>query len=97
MLGGLGFEGEHFLTVFFHAQHQAQIERMIVLGQRGEIGLHADQHMLGGRVLNHITVPYRRIRAAQAVGAQLMVRVHETGGEFAARILGQIGRVVIGG
>ena len=97
MLRGLGFEREHFLAVFFHTQHQTQVEGVIVFGQRGEIGLHADQHVLGGGILDHIALTYWCIGTAQAVGAQLMLGMHEAGGEFAARVLGQVGRVVIGG
>ena len=44
--GGLRIECQHFLAVFFHAEHKAEVQGMVILGQGSKVGLHAQQDLL---------------------------------------------------
>ena len=70
---------------------------MIALGQRAEVGLHADQGVLGGRVLNHVTAAAQRRGTALAFCPQVVLGVHQAQCQLPPFIVGQVGRVVIGG
>ena len=95
LLGRGGIKRQHFFAVLFYPQHQAKINRVVVLGERGQVGFHAQQYLLGGGILQHITITDRRIRAAQAFRTQLVLSMHQAGGQLTTGILRQRRRVVV--
>ena len=91
-----GRKRHHFIAVFLYPEHEAQIERMVILSEIREIGLHPQQHLLGGGILKYIPITGGHERAAShRAGTQFMIGVHQTRGEHPLTLAGQIGRVVV--
>ena len=83
-IGGAGIKGQHLFTELLHPGDDREIQRVVHLGQFGQVGFQRDQLLLGAGVVDH-----------RVVALELLLAVQQAGGQFAARVHGQIRRVVI--
>ena len=88
---GAGAEGEQLVTEFFGADHHAQVHGLAQLGEVAEVRFQAQQHLLGGVVLHRVGAELL------AVGLEIMLGVHQAGGQLALGAVRQIGRIIIRG
>ena len=93
-----GFKGQQFPSEFFHTQHQAEVDGVIVDGQVAQVGLEAQNHLLCPVILQHgATALWRVLVAAGLVDPQLRLGVEQSRHQLAITALHQVGRVVVGG
>ena len=90
-LGGLGFERQQLLAEFLHTRHETQVDGVVGFGERAQVGLHADQHVLARGIREHLA------GAVGAFGTELVLGMQDASAQFAAGISGQVSRVVVGG